>query len=153
MLNREEYIKKQSKDYYLKEAKKKANIMKYYHKKVTEPKQIIYYQKGRKDNVMIRILDNLSSRLRSELNAIGKERPGTYIDLLGCSLNEFQKHLSDRFTEGMNFNNYSKWEIDHIIPMSSFDLSDDTQLRKCCHYTNLQPLWLPDNRSKGAKIL
>ena len=166
MLSREEYIKKQIKNYYirdikeekiinncLKEARKKENIKKYYHKKLIEPKQIIYYKEKRRDDIMIRILDNLSNRIRRELNAIGKERNGTYIDLLGCSLIEFQKHLSDLFTEGMNFDNYPEWKIDHIIPISSFNLSDDKQLRKCCHYTNLQPLWLPQNRSKGAKIL
>jgi hypothetical protein len=67
-------------------------------------------------------------------------------------------HLESQFKEGMSWSNYGKqkdnrldsWEIDHIIPISTFDLTDEDQQRKCWHYTNLQPLWAIDNLQKRA---
>lgn len=57
----------------------------------------------------------------------------------------------------MSWDNYGqqvgKWNIDHIIPLSAFNLSDRNQLLKACHYSNLQPLWAVNNYSKGDKIV
>ena len=54
----------------------------------------------------------------------------------------------------MTWENHGRygWHIDHIMPCSSFDLTDPEQQKKCFHYTNLQPLWAHENMSKGAKI-
>ena len=48
-------------------------------------------------------------------------------------------------------NGKTEWYIDHIKPLSSFDLSQESGLHKACHYTNLQPLGASQNCSKGAK--
>lgn len=44
----------------------------------------------------------------------------------------------------------SGYEIDHIKPISKFDLSEKEELEQCCHWSNLQPL-LKDNRYKSNK--
>jgi len=49
----------------------------------------------------------------------------------------------------MTWDNYGKWHVDHIIPISSFNLTLETEVEKCFHFTNLQPLWAKDNLKKG----
>jgi hypothetical protein len=51
----------------------------------------------------------------------------------------------------MTWENWSVngWHIDHIKPLSSFDLTDTEQLKEACSYNNLQPLWAKDNLKKS----
>ena len=76
------------------------------------------------------------------------------MELLGTDIGTARKHLEKQFKNGMTWENHGNngWHIDHIIPCSSFDLTDPEQQKKCFHYTNLQPLWWKENISKGGKI-
>lgn len=77
------------------------------------------------------------------------------IEYLGCSV----EYLIECFKKKMeNFNLHSEvemtWDnihIDHIKPVSSFNLDDEDEFLSCCHYTNLQPLLVIDNLSKSCK--
>lgn len=79
---------------------------------------------------------------------------------LGCSLNELQSYLESKFYpdsrtgEPMTWNNYGRkgWHIDHIFPLSKADLLDDSEFKRVCHYTNLQPLWSWENLKKSSKV-
>jgi hypothetical protein len=75
------------------------------------------------------------------------------IDLLGCSIEQFKQHLEQQFDVNMSWDNYSYevWHIDHIKPLSKFDLSNLEQLKEVCHYTNLRPLWTQLNLKKGNR--
>ena len=100
---------------------------------------------------------NLKLRLRRRMNgamhAVGSKAVDSTLALLGCTPDDLKAHLAAQFTDGMTLDNYGEWEIDHIRPCASFDLTDPDQQRACFHYTNLQPLWRSDNRSKGAKLV
>jgi len=69
---------------------------------------------------------------------------------LGCTIPELKSHLEKQFQEGMNWENHGQfgWHIDHIKPLNTFDLTDEEQLIKCWHYTNLRPLWWGENLSR-----
>jgi hypothetical protein len=70
--------------------------------------------------------------------------------LIGCSITQLREHIEKQFTDGMSWDNYGKWHVDHIVPCSAFDLFDASQQQACFHFTNLQPLWAKDNRAKGG---
>lgn len=72
-------------------------------------------------------------------------------EMLGCSMDFFVEYIKSKFTEGMTLENYGEWHIDHIIPLATAQSVED--VKRLCHYTNLQPLWAQDNLRKGAKII
>ena len=79
---------------------------------------------------------------------------GTAIDALGCSIVNFKRHITSKFKRGMCWKNrgHSGWHIDHIIPLSAFDLTNRKQFKAAFNYKNTQPLWAKENARKGAKI-
>ena len=70
------------------------------------------------------------------------------IEYLGCSAEYFLEYLQKKMIEGMTFNNI---HIDHIKPVSHFNLQNEDDFLDCCHYTNLQPLLAQDNLIKHNK--
>lgn len=73
--------------------------------------------------------------------------------LVGCSWQELRSYIEAMFKPGMSWENYGEWHIDHILPLSSFNLLSQEDLAKASHYSNLQPLWAKENLSKKDKIL
>jgi hypothetical protein len=105
------------------------------------------------DDVNYRLTMVLRARLRAALK--NNQKVGSAVKDLGCSVEELKVYLESKFQEGMSWDNYGLkgWHIDHIKPLSSFNLEDSEELRKACHYNNLQPLWAEDNLRKSNKIL
>lgn len=73
-------------------------------------------------------------------------------ELLGCTYEYARKHIESKFKRGMSWSNVGEWEIDHIIPISAFDLTNEQQVRSVNHFTNLQPLWKEENRLKRDRL-
>ncbi len=94
-------------------------------------------------------------RRRLYMAVKGNHRSGLAVKELGCSIEEFKIYIESKFLPGMSWDTWSKngWHIDHIKPLNSFDLTDQEEVKKACHYTNLQPLWAFDNCSKGSKYM
>lgn len=102
----------------------------------------------------------LKKRLRNNLLAYvkqaGHKKQCSTTEILGCSFDEFKAYFESKFTEGMSWELFcsgGKIHIDHIIPVDAFDLSNPEEIKKCFHYTNLQPLWKRDNLIKSNKII
>lgn len=140
---------------YYKDNKTKLNKQstKYYQQnKIVEAAK---RKKKYKEDYNTRIKNILRSRLRHALQK--DQKIGSAVDDLGCSIAEFKVHLESLFQPGMTWDNYGKkkgvacWEIDHIKPLSKFNLSDHEELKRACNHTNLQPLWAGENRAKGNK--
>ena len=108
-----------------------------------------YKANRRKLDIQYRLSDYLRSRLNKALK--GNYKTGSAVRDLGCSIEDFKLYLESKFEQGMNWNNYGMWHIDHIKPLVSFELSERKELLKAVHYTNLQPLWAIDNLKKGGR--
>lgn len=96
----------------------------------------------------------LSTYLRSRVYHATKLgfKNGSAVADLGCSIEEFKQYIERQFQPRMSWDNYGEWHLDHIIPLSSFDLTNREQFLKACHYTNYQPLWAKDNLSKSDSL-
>lgn len=102
-----------------------------------------YHKKLKKDPVYM-LRASVGSRLRQSLKTNNKQKLGTAVDYLGCDYNQLKQHLESQFQEGMSWENYGEWEIDHIHPISKGGTF---------HFSNLQPLWWQDNLKKSNKLL
>lgn len=71
---------------------------------------------------------------------------------IGCTGQELKTHLEKQFKEGMTWENYGEWHIDHIYPLSVAFAQGPESFKKACHYTNLQPLWAADNIRKSNRV-
>ena len=91
--------------------------------------------------------------LRTRKNSISLKKAGSAVKDLGCTLEFLEKHIEGQFQEGMTWDNYGEWEVDHIVPLAKLDLTNPEDFAKACHYSNLQPLWWQDNLKKSDKVL
>jgi len=110
-----------------------------------------YLRKRRKTDPLFRLRHNISRLIRGSLSNNGYTKKSKTYEILGCSYDEFVKHIESQFVEGMSWKNQGEWELDHIIPVSSHTNKDE--LIKLNHYTNFQPLWGEDNRRKSDSYL
>lgn len=166
-------IAQHQKQYY-EENKDKINIRNKAYKKAHELEVAIYQQQYKqehkeelaaykrdyhyrrlKEDIEYRIATMLRNRLNVAIKDDTKE--GSAVSDLGCSIEDFKKYIETLFKSNMTWDNWGrgigKWHLDHIIPLSSFDLTDRKQFLRAAHYTNYQPLWESDNLSKGVKIV
>jgi hypothetical protein len=92
-------------------------------------------------------------RNRFKTAVLREYKNGSCLTLLGCTIAEFKQHIESKFIDGMSWENYGDWHMDHIRPCCSFDLTNLAQQALCFHYTNMQPLWAKDNLIKGGMII
>lgn len=93
---------------------------------------------------------NLRDRLSKALKAKNWKKNTKFSQYIGCSLDELKNHLEKQFTQGMTWENYGEWEVDHIKSLGNSKTEQEMYERS--HYTNLQPLWRLDNIKKSNKI-
>lgn len=102
-----------------------------------------------------KLLGQLRGRIGMAMRKQTQKKANGTTALIGCSIQELRAHLESQFKPGMSWENHGRrgWHIDHKRPCAAFNLSDPAQQRECFHFSNLQPLWALENKSKGAKII
>jgi hypothetical protein len=74
------------------------------------------------------------------------------IDYLGCNTEEYLQWISDNANDFTMENHGELWHIDHVIPLSKFDLEDDTEQLLAFNWRNTMALSKKENLSKNNKI-
>jgi len=100
-----------------------------------------------KEIPLVRLKWNIKSLLRNTLKNHQYKKDTKLQAILGCKIPEFKEHIARQFTDGMTWENYGEWELDHIVPLSSAHTGPEAIA--LFHHTNIRPLWKGANRSKG----
>tara|TARA_R110000868_G_scaffold203969_8_gene451960 strand:+ start:128 stop:1624 length:1497 start_codon:yes stop_codon:yes gene_type:complete len=101
-----------------------------------------YHDKVQSDP-KLRLVRNTRTALWSALTERNISKNKRTFDILGYSVDDLVIHLQSLFTDGMSWDNYGEWHVDHIIPISEFDYDsiNDYEFAKCWELTNLRPMW------------
>lgn len=107
----------------------------------------------RRSSPAVAINASIRSRIHKDLAARGLAKSSRTQRLLGYSTNDLMDHLEKQFTQGMTWSNFGEWHIDHIIPLSKFNITsaDSDEFRAAWSLGNLRPLWAKDNNRKYNK--
>jgi len=89
-----------------------------------------------------------------KLGLHGHTRSKAIFERLGYTVEQLKEHIASKFKEGMSWENYGEWHIDHITPQSwlPFTSIEDENFIKCWALDNLQPLWANENCSKQDRF-
>ena len=130
------------------------NRKQYYHnnREYTIKQTNNYKNERRKVDPAFKLERNMRCRLYHALKKDNSYKADKTMKLVGCTPTFLKEYLEAKFKDGITWDNYGEWHVDHIIPCASFDLTKEEEQKKCFHYTNLQPLWAEENLSKGAKV-
>ena len=73
------------------------------------------------------------------------------VDIIGCTEKELKEHLYKTFFDnyGYDYDGKEDVHIDHIVPLAKADTEEE--VKRLCHYTNLQLLKAKDNLQKYCK--
>jgi hypothetical protein len=124
-------------------------------------KNWIKYRENNRDRINEKIKDrkhndplyklkfSIRNSIYNSINRMGYSKKDKSRDILGCTFEYFMKYIEEQFLEGMSWENYGEWHLDHKTPVSWAETEE--QIYELNKYTNFQPLWAKDNLSKGNK--
>lgn len=129
-----------------------TKLKKYYKKKICKTCYPLFLKENknswcaneRKRNINYRLKKSLAARLRT----VVKKENHTMI-YIGCNIQFLRKWFEYNFTTEMNWDNYGNyWSIDHVVPVSTFNLTIEEQKMECWNWSNLVPVSISYNSSK-----
>lgn len=104
-----------------------------------------------KNDPAYRISKTMRTMVRKMLTGCRKEF--STVQYVGCTPAELKKHLESQFDEHMTWYNCGTyWHVDHIVPMSFFDMTKEKDRLTCCHFSNLRPFPAEENVKKNGSL-
>ena len=114
-----------------------------------------YQKHKRHTDPIYKLISNFRTAIYQVLKENNVTKNGHYFDVLKYTPEELISHLESKFIDGMTWDNYGEWHVDHVKPISSFNIIEigDEEFMKCWVLKNLQPLWGVENIKKSNKLL
>ena len=109
------------------------------------------HKQRRQSDPLYKLVCNTRTLISLSITNAGFKKNSKTHKILNCSFEEFMSHLEKQFNSGITWENYGKWHLDHIVPVSL--ASTEEEIIKLNHYKNFQPMWGPENESKNNKII
>ena len=99
-------------------------------------------------------IDKFKRYIRTRIYICLKNKNKHTIEYLGCNYDEYLKWILFDNSNNYTLENYGKeWHIDHVIPISKFNLDNIEEQLIAFNWRNTTPLSVKDNLSKNNKIL
>jgi hypothetical protein len=106
-----------------------------------------------RDEPLEKIKRLIRSRITISLKHNNQNKEKHMIEYLGCSIDNYIRWLE------YNDNNYTlenrgtEWHIDHVIPLSKFNIEDEYEQLLAFNWRNTMPLSPTENLQKNNKII
>src|ERR1035437_2314576 len=110
------------------------------------------YQSERRKIPQFHFLNWLRGDINRSLRRQSATKSGRTESLIGCSFAELRSHLEAQFTNGFSWANRSAWDVDHVIPVSAFLLSDPEEQRWAFNWKNMRPMVRLANKQKSDTL-
>lgn len=104
----------------------------------------------REKDPLFRFRCNLRNLIKNSLTKQGYTKRSKTYEIVGIEFEDFKTFIENKFVEGMTWENYGEWHLDHIIPISSAKSEEEIILLN--KFTNFQPLWAIDNIRKSNSL-
>ena len=93
------------------------------------------------------------SMLQRTLKATKSTKDTRTHEMLGYCNEQLKSSIESKFLEGMSWNNYGDWHVDHIYPVARYirDGVEDPSIINALD--NLIPMWAEHNMEKGDRTL
>ena len=93
----------------------------------------------------------LRCRVYSALKRKGFRKNTKTAIMLGCTYEDFKAYTEARLPLGMTWELFlTQGHLDHIVPLDAADTEEDVYALN--HYTNLRPMWGPENLAKSDTL-
>ena len=121
----------------------------YYHANKSDmvQKGVEYARERRANDPLFRLTHNIRSLIGNSFRNGGFNKKSKTAEILGCSFEEFHRHIENQFVGDMSWSRFDEIHIDHRLPLSA--ATTEAELLVLNHHRNLQPMWATDNMAKS----
>ena len=136
--------------------KRNREMIQFYKKNYFQINQQELYKNIKKikdEDNNFRLGCNLRKRILNAFKAQNVRKTNKTFFLLGCSHSFLRLRIESQLYGETTLENYGKiWCLDHCLPIASFNLLDENDIKKCLNWINLRPVYVIDNIVKGDKV-